>query len=305
MQKLNSKRLGTELISFTPLEPVLDQMIESRIPLFLALSGYPRAHHVVGTVQRALDTSSIHGLLTSIRRIRDLAHLASETLFNIPLLRADREQLVRAELSTFLVANQSNAMFGSGSLSVEDVDFATYLIVSAETNASNWTLEFSSEGDNMHVRFQSLYQNLKSSNIKPDSVPVYDVISDDIVTFADSTIGRNIRKSFEKMKGVGRDAAMNEALRSACVTVHTSHVRLVDHVYGALTSTELWDSFITPRKSIDPSQNEERAKSLRILSSYMHSLLIHHSLFAVELFHQSVKKMGRLLVTFPQLPEHS
>lgn len=303
MQKLSSNKFKHGLIAFTPLSPILDQMIMSRRPLFLSMSGYPRAHHVVGAVQREIKTDSITALLNSIKRLRDLAHLASETLFNIPLLRADREQTVRSELSTFLVINQGNAMFGSGSLSAEDINLATYLIVSSETNASNWTLEHSDEADNLHVKIQKLYESLLSSNIDPAKTPVFDVIKDEIVSFDQSTAGKTIAKSFGKA-GKSKDEAVAAAHKSACSTVHVAHVRLVDHIYGALTSTDLWDSFITPRKSIDPSQNEERAKSLRVLSSYLHSLLIYHSIFAVELFHQTVNKLGRTLVTFPALPEH-
>lgn len=304
------KRLGT----FTSLESVVHTGVTYRSAAYMNLSGYPVSSHVVNRILNLIDLTSYKTMLESILKLRNLTRLASEVLNNIIISKVDKAQLVRNDMIAYIDANKG--AYGRSDMTLEDMEIIAHLIVAAEATDTSWSLTFSASIDNRFVAFQRLYLALteetdylvdvKALSITPANpsenkgVYVFDPEDEKIIG-----LGATRRAQALLASGKTRKASREEATLEfqKLVTVHKiPAMRIIDHVAALMNSTELWKTFITPRNAATTAQNEERAKGLKLLSSYFHSLLMYPHLFTIELFKGTYHKLEDWIVAFPAIP---
>lgn len=295
MLKISIQKLPGKTLTFVSLQHAIAHAVEARRVTLPSMSGYPVGAHVIGRLQNAFNLNSVTELLESIQHLKKLAKLASEVMLNITIAKIDRFQLVKTDIEAYV--NKAASEFGYPGLTEEDVEFVALMIVASESLESAWILDMPSDPrSNRVIRFQTLRESVLRASLAPvlGDVPVYEPISDSIVTLSSTPTVVKI-----KDKDVRAETINNQG-RIHCL----AHLRLIDHVDALLNSTEIWNFFLSPRKSGDPGENEERGKSLKIFSAYLHSLVTMPQMFAIQLFYESVGQLSSVLSASLIVPDH-
>lgn len=321
MQRLLNKALPPKLGAFVTLSDIMHQSITARGAHLVNLSGYPVASHVVARIISQLDLTDMEKLLNSIKHVRDMSRLAADILNIIPLAKIDRQQLIRTELMSYI--QQNAPAYGFGTLGTNDIDFVAYLITSSETPDTAWILDLPA-ADNRIIAFWELYQTLRTAQpvvvSAPGSPPTNPnaasamMYSEDyngsIIPATSSQRAKRLIKDTEARiaNQPGEAKRLLEELGTQLTYVDTvammANLRIVDHVFGLLMNIDVWRTFISPRKESTSAQNAERAQSLKLFSSYLHSILIYPQIFSVELFRGSYERLEQWIASFPAVPAH-
>lgn len=317
MKKLINLPLNVNLGVPCSYKQSIKQMINARRLALMQSSGHPVATQVVGKIQQSLKLNSMDSLLESILKLRNIAIVASEILDTIPILKVDRYQLETAEIMTYI--NSITGTSGYYKFSDADRSLIAFMITSSESAESGWVLDVY-ESNNMFLALQRLYESL--ADVTPQSTgtditgldmkssAIYDPAADSITVFKES---KRVIKALNGMNKSLKDAKTDSQKKriladhlsvfSNQLTINSiSSIRIIDHIWLLLTSQEIWGSFISPRNSADPSQNKERAQSLQLFAAYLHSLLMYNSLFNIEMFMHTYKRLSDWVSTFPPLP---
>lgn len=163
MQKLRSNPLPKSVTEFRSLGNTLSSSFNCRAAFLSQMHGYPKPVNVLAGIWRYLDLSSVSALKNGIKKLRDIAHFASEVLFTIKLMRVERYQLQLGEMYEYV--EQHAAEYGYKDWSKTDLEFA-YLIVSAEVQENAWLLDLEPDSSsNQFSRFLKLYQSLSAPSI--------------------------------------------------------------------------------------------------------------------------------------------
>lgn len=305
MKSLAQQHLPKSLGAFRPAHELIPLMLTQRSAMFTKLSGYPVASHVVNQVQSLLKFDSLESLLKSLISLRDNVRLAADILSTIPLANVAKQQLNRRELSEYITNNAAN-LGATGLISGNNtamMEFVTYLITSSEAPLSSWILDMDDDPDkNRYVTIHKLYQSLDDSSIAP---VVYSPASDSIIRLADTPRFKKMMQTANKKGADSPEVAKATALLDGQARlIKLAHVRLLDHVFMLINDVDIWDHFVSVRKSSDPSQNELRASSLRIFAGYIHSLLMYTHMWSIEMFMKTYVTMEEWITTFPSVPTH-
>jgi len=325
MKVLSSLHLPKRLYATMDSASYVEQIINSRMIGLSHLSGYPMASYVVGRIQNAINLTSIKECLESIRDLRDMAKLASDILYTAPHGRIDKNQYSRTEILAFV--EMQGKLLGYASLTEDQKDLIAYMIVSSEAPDNAWLLNMPARPqDNTVVKLHTLYQSLsrvkdkmkvKTSGEKSDvtfttsdAMYVYQSHSRKVEHLSASrrvvqlknltsiTAGMGGAKMTELNNRIQRD--YDDLVRITTI----GHIRLLDHVTQLLVTTDVWAHFISARVKTDAASNIERARSLKIMSSYFHSLLTYHQHIVVEALRQGFDSVRDTFIRFPELPAH-
>lgn len=320
MQKLFTIPLPNKLAVRTNFSDVLQNAFLARSQAFKMLSGYPQGGHIVGRIQEFIKLGSVTELLESIHRLRDITRLAADALSVIPMGRMDKYQLDAGEVKRYVTA--SAADMGFGHLTADELDLATYAITSSESPDNAWILSVNTTSANRILKFHKLYQELRTNTDQtldwsagfPVPVGTSTRPFMNFYTYEDDKmqsivkLPRFVNRYKDELMNISdplkRDPArLDFATEVANVDklYRLYYIHVVDHVFQLLMDVNIWTSFISPRKSVDPSQNMERAKSLRTFSAYLHSLLIFPHIAHIEMFKSVYDKVQTWLVTLPPI----
>lgn len=324
MKELVNLRLPKKLGAFVEARAVLDQSVQARGTLFMNVSAYPQGSAAVGRIQQMIKLGSYRELMESCKKIRDLSRLAYDIINTNTLMRVDKMPLNRTELLAYIEL-QTEEM--NMPLSFEERDLVAYLIISSDAAEGSWTLDFASDDNNLWRKFHALYKSVRDAGSfstndvgeindpSPDVNVIYNSELDAIEPLAlskrikdlaaETARGKKGKTTPEEDKERQvKINALNDTFRHT-LTIHSlASLRVIDHVLCLLTDIDTWKAFISPRKTVDPAANVERAKSLRLMSSYFHSLLMYQQIYALEFFMGTYNKLQTWIMTFPPLPEH-
>lgn len=328
MKRLVNQTLPSNTFTTFPLSTMRDHAIQVRKLALSQLSGYPAGSHVVGVIQRRIDTSSIKSLLTSLLHIRNLSRLASDIIATAPAARVDKQQFVRSELLAYV--EMQAKVYGAGDLTPEDQDLIAYMIASTESPDNSWMLDFDMSDKNKMLEFHKLYDTLtyrpgavsirESEGATPYTIDditensnlvsvIYDPEKDTVIHISETRkYKERVSEAMAIRSAAGNrselEARLNQLHANASSTLGYSQMRVLDHVFNLLTSTEVWDQWITPRTKSDMSSNEERGRGLKNFAAYLHSLLMYPHFFAIEAFLETYNMIETTLVKFVPLPPH-
>lgn len=320
MKELVNLRLPKKLGTFVSLRDVINQSVQARHLTFMSMSAYPRGSAAVGLIMSMIKLNSYATMLESIKKLRDLCRFAYDIINTNTLMRVDKMPLNRTELLAYIDMQASDLGID---LSFEDKNFISYIIVSGDAAEGAWVLECDERETNLFRQFHKLYSSVRDAGAftintngdlndpDPSTNVIYNSEEDKIEKISDSKRMRDAAAAFTlRMKGKEQDqiirdiATFNDEYTGA-ITIHSlASLRVIDHVMCLLMDIDIWKSFITPRKDVSPSANMERAKGLRTLSSYCHSILMYQQIFSLELFMGTYNKLQGWIMTFPELPEH-
>jgi hypothetical protein len=313
MKKISGSRLPAQTNAFITLKPLVLQTLITRQTMLSHMSGYPVPNTAKRLLYERIKLSSMYELLQSLVSLRDLARLASELLKNVSLARLDRQQFVRTELESYIATNAKE--YGV-TLTPKDIDFVSFLIASSELPEHAWQLQMSkSVSDNRFIQFAGLYQTLHSALSNPPTSDDFSKLNlqEDADAAASSYAHPNAVKKFSESKRVigllneNIDAPKTEKQRiiasidAAKTQTIIANINIVDHIFMLLQDIEVWNLFITPRRTADAAENVQRAEGLALFAGYLHALLISPNILFMELFMQGAKKLESISASFPSL----
>lgn len=317
LKELRNGKLPKKLTVFRSLNNNITAAIDYRLQLLASLNGYPTPAHVIARVFTYLKLDSTSDLKAGILKLRDITQFASSILATIPQLRVGRHLLDRTQIQNYIVQNKLG--YGHENLNDADIELVTFLITSSELMEASWALSMPIQpSSNNVVKFVSLYNSLKPSNdyrvkfddtnksitINTTSSLVHYLASNDSLIPLHETplVQETLKRSFGSGNAVQQFETTEEFLRREDILIRLSDLRLIDHVLQLFLDIDIWGKFIPNRTKDDPSANEERVKGLKLLSAYLHSLLIMPHFLRVELFRQSYGKMEAWMGNFPNIP---
>jgi hypothetical protein len=302
MKKLTQQSLPDKLGGFRSFKPLINAAVNQRNAMMIPLSGYPVASHVIDQIQRSLKFDSMKSLLQSLKDLRDLVRLASDVLSTIPLANVSKQQFNRNDLTSYITSNA--AALGQAAVTLADnaklIDLVAYMITSSETPESAWILDMPNGDSNRFLQIQKLYTSLGDAD--EDACWVYDPESEKIV---EMTSLRRYRDMARKNSAAGKEAQTQTTKSAMTNLLMLSHIKVVDHLYCLTNDTHIWDNFLSVRSNPDPSQNVERATSLKIFAAYLHSVLMYFHFWSIEAFMATYKGLEAWVTTFPVIPEHT
>jgi hypothetical protein len=197
-------------------------------------------------------------------------------------VKMDKYQLDRTDILTFI--NSVVKTLKVSALELEQQDLIAVLITSFEASANNYILQAQNHEKGLHVMFTRLYEEIRDT--KPGELPLYVAADADI-----STLGK-----------YATSVEMDESQIASMATIYKlSLIRLVDHVYHLLVDIDVWSAFIAPRMKADVTTNLERAKTLRLFSHYLQSLLTYYQFFTLEMTLQGYELVQQWFHYFPPL----
>lgn len=329
MIQINNIPLPKKLATSVSLSHQLHKMVYARSLAYMGLSGYPVGAHIITHFQESIALNSVEDMLKSLIKLRGTARLASDVLNVIPLARIDRYQLVQNEIADYI--RSSAAVYLTGTPDPSQIALAAYAITSSEAQDSAWTLDFSTKAaDNRFVKLHKLYKSVAAGIEGPRKVVdlsqpspalagdagkalyVASPSLDSVVPITDlPRIKEAIRMARVQLASVKKEeeaAALSEALNSEIAGYQTLYafglLHIIDHIAMLLTDMKCWSLFVSPRKSVDPGQNLERAKSLRLLATYIDSLLLYPHILAIELVRETYDKLQTFIAAMPPLDPH-
>lgn len=315
MKKIINLPLDTSLAYITSYQGVIRSAINMRTVALSNLSGYPIATQVVGKIQREFKLGSYKELLESILKMRNIALTAAEVINTIPILKVDRYQLERTEIDDYIKSMTKST--GGYTFTEADRGLIAFMITSSESSEHSWLLDLADSKDNLFIKLLALYDsaNYQKASIADGIISdaadasrqsFYDPTEDKIIAVKDNPRVKAVLKDvLLKGKKIKDEKAISSAtadLNDAMIINSICSIRVIDHIWSLLTSQDIWANFITPRTSVDPSLNLERANGLQLFASYLHSILMYSSIFQTELFMAVYNRLGEWVTTFPPLP---
>lgn len=292
MIRINLKqpvKRGAIIVAIATKKPSL---LSNRLASISHMSGYPTALHVIGRLQRMLDTSSYSNLLISIRKLRDICKITAEVIDSMEGVKTDRFQLNRTEIISYITDVTSSLK--TTAPSTEEIDLIAHLITAFEANNQAWLLQGGiADESNLHLAFSKLYKEVLrgDGDVK---LATYNPHTDEISTLGDLPH----MKLTEKEKKTGGNP---DRLRDALTLYQYSSVRIIDHIYSLLMDKDVWYNFVTPRTKSETSTNIERGKSLKIFALYLQNLLSYNQFFMLESFLYSYDLVQKWVTHFPPL----
>lgn len=326
MKKLLSQQLPPNLFTVASLAPVRELAISTRQLALAGTAGYPVGSHVVGRMQKQIRLNSFRELLESILQLRNLAKLAADILFTAPAARIDKQQFVRTELLTYV--DEQTKLYGFKDLTEQDRDLIAYMIASTESPDTSWVLDYDLSSSNRIIQLHKLLDALRNPEptvnvisgkkrlidfkdmVAAGMSPIYDPETDSIRHISETK--KYTRRVNDLLADTIGNASEDPGLIKSLEDLHEnsisvlnlSYVRVWDHIAALLTTTDIWNSFVSPRLKTDETSNMERARSLRSFSTYLHSILMYPHFFAIEAFRSTYDLLQENVVAFPPLPVH-
>jgi hypothetical protein len=323
MRELNQLPLPKTLASFVSLNPLLSDAITSRNTFLMNLSGYPVGNHAVGRIMSVYFSSSDYTtMLNNIKRLRDITRYTADLILTNPMFKADKHALNRTELIAYI---EQTALDGPLVLTPTEKDFIAYLIISPETGDAGWTLEMSDDGDyNRILQFHKLYNSIKDSRTpimdedgKAESkgddyseLAVFDPTADEVTSFTKSPRMKALLAAYKNRTKASKDTSYkkslavdyNQQIEHAKTIQSIAALRVVDHLFMLLNDMSIWKAFVTPRTKVDQSVNIERARGIKTLSAYLHSILMYPQVFSLELFLGTYRKLNLWVPVYSSVP---
>lgn len=292
MQRINKgSAKSTRSAVILPLESRLSSLFDARAIAISKMSGYPVPRHALARLQKLLKLDSLKSLLESIAKVSELTTLTAEVIESMDATNLNKYQLNRTDV----VAYVSNVTVGARNISLTDdeIDIIAHVITTSEANPDAWVLASAAGDDNLHLSFYNLYQEiLKTDN--PGALPIFSPSAGNVVAF-------NSLPMYKK-KGAKNNIDEKSALVATDAIIYQfSATRIVDHIYQLLMDKSIWPHFLAPRKIADVASNLDRAKSLRVFSLYLQSLLTYHQFFAMEAYLHTYDVLQNWLISFPAL----
>lgn len=303
MQRLVQQSLPDKMTTYTGLANLVANSYNHRNVMLSQMSGYPIPSHVIAQLHSRIKLTSMKALYQSLVEVRNLARLAADILNTIYLANIGKQQLSRAEVTSYIKANA--AAFGEAGLAdasrTADLEFVAYLITSSETSEASWTLSFADTAtDNIYLAFKKLYASVVDA--EADAMHVYNPIQATVTPIRDLP-----RYVAERKEAAGKKdvlAAIDERLTALQAPAQLAQIRVIDHMFMLMNDIGVWENFISARKSTDPSQNIERANSLKLFAAYVHSILMYYHFWQIESFMSVYRSLEEWVVTFPAIPSH-
>lgn len=295
MLKISQKTQPSSAAVIIPLKGKLSQLYDARVSLISNMNGYPSAIHVIGRLQRQLDTSNYKNLLISIKKIRDLVKITADVIDSMEGVKVDKFQINRTEIAAYV--ENVTANLNSFKPSPEDVDLISHLITSYEANTGAWLLQGSEKTNDLHLNFKGLYETVLKSDDGYD-LPVYAPHLDEITSLGTlPQFASKVKKAGSKEGVLSKDTSAD----SAQTLYKLAATRIIDHVYQLLMDREIWYSFVSPRAKAEIASNLERSKSLKVFSLYLQSLLSYNQFFMLETFMKGYELVQDWITYFPPL----
>lgn len=312
---LRNHRLPSKLTGFRTLNSSIQSAVELRINTLTKMNGYPTPAHVLRRIYDYLDLSSVFKLQEGILKLRDITKYAAEVLSTIPQTKMQRFQLDRTPITAYIEDNK--VAYGYKNLTTLDIDLVTFLVTSSEMVEASWALDFSTEQDsNLVIQFARLYRTLVGPSTFSKSKPskmnedVYsaDSAGDSVASMYSSTSDKieiltnlpTIKLALKAVKGDTK--AGSKIIKDEDTVCRLSHIRLVDHILSLYTNIDTWNLFVPSRLKDDQPATEERIAGLKLLSGYLHSLLLIPHFMRLELFKLTYINMEKWLGNFPTIP---
>lgn len=284
MKKFTTKTLRTGLGAFAPLSSSLPALLTNRLVVCSQMDGAPVANYIIGTLQRVIQLNSFPALLESLRRMRDLAYVASEVVLSVEGIRADKYAIIKDEVTRYV--DEVIGLTKHTSVLSSDKDFIARLIIAFEANPTAWTLYSADAEKNLHVQMSKLYTFVLSDST-PATMPVYRH-DNSIAVLASSPRFAKAKKPPANSSPEQIAAWENnyQVLLNDSLTIHRlAAVKMLDHVYSLLMEKDLWYAWVSPRYDAKgTASNIERGKTLQSLALYMQGLLSYTSHFQFEGF---------------------
>lgn len=274
----------------------LHTLYDSRNIMISGMSGYPSAIHVIGRLQRLIDTTSYSALLSSLIKIRDIARVTADVIDSMEGVKTDRYQINRTEIIAY-VDNVTSSV-SSIVLKDEDKDLIANIITSFEANTGSWILSGADDDTNLHVRMRKLYKSIDA--MASGALPVYNPHEDSVSTITSLPNFSDVKKK-SKTKTAEEVAKSDSKLTSAEVFYKYAAIRILDHIYSLMMDHDIWYAFVSPRTKAEVSANLERSKSLKVLSLYLQSLLSYNQFFMFEVFMKTYQTLQDWVSVFPPL----
>lgn len=297
MLKISQKTKPSKAAVIVPLQCKLHQLYDTRVATISHMSGYPSAIHVIGRLQRQIDLSSFDALLQSLLKVRDLVRVTADVIDSMEGVKVDKFQINRTEIAAYV--ENITAHLQTFKAGPDDVDLISHLITSFEANTGAWVLLGATPADDLHLKFKRLYDEVlrKSEDME---LSVYAPHKDAIERLGNlPQFAQKIKTS--KKHGLEDKTDTAEDLRSAATIYRLAAVKIIDHVYQLMMDKDVWYSFVSTRAKAEIASNLERAKSLKVFSLYLQSLLSYNQFFMLETFMKGYDLVQNWITHFPPL----
>ena len=291
MLKINQKTKPKNAAVVIALKDKLPMMYTSRLAIISKMQGYPVALHVIGRLQRMIDTSSYENLLVSLMKLKEVVRVTADVIDTMEGIRTDKYQLNRTDIAAYVTAvTDSIKTFAP---TPEDIDLISHLIIAFEANPAAWMLQTTMSEDNLHLQFKSMYQRVLM-DADDGEIPIYLPHTDKIGTLQDMPAFKEVGKIDDK-------ADTADKLSNAATLHRYSAVRIIDHVYSLLMDKDAWYRFIAPRSKAEVGANLERSKTLKVFALYIQNLLSYNQFFMLESFLKGYDAVQKWITHFPPL----
>lgn len=296
MRKLSKKNSIKKATAIVPLNDKLPFLKLARTLTISKMSGWPTGLHVIGRLQKYIKLSSYSDMLNSIYRLRDLVRITADVIDMAEGMQVEKAALNRTEIKAWVLNIVRN--LGIETLTDDDIDLITQLIISYESNVSAWTLEGGSDDEgsdkSIHLQFKALYDHVIDGAADAE-LPIYNASNDSI-----SKVGALPQFGKKPAKEAASESSMKD-LKSFATLQRFAAVRVIDHVYHLLTDKDIWYEFVAPRIKPSLAANLERGRTLKVLSLYLQHLLSYGQFFALETYIKGYDLVQDWIQHFPPL----
>lgn len=328
MQYLRPNALPPKVAQMRSLSESVRAALNVRTALLSQFSGYPSPANLLASVRKFFKLDNINDLRQGILELRDAVRYASQLLVNLPFLRVDRHQLQLNELYKYVEAHAQEYGYPHLAGRQNVLFFIAYLITGTEPPETSWLLDAPNDESNMFIKLSKLYRSLdvdatnytvvrdtttNKITVTPSGaaqIKYYVPASDDLQNLSEIAFPIDM-KDFkeEEIAKTASEEKREQITSNIALMLHNeskiyaiANIRFVDHIFALLMDTDIWSTFVTPRKDVQPSGNEERSKGLALFSAYLQSLLIYPHVFRYEVFQASYLSMEEWNGTMPTLP---
>lgn len=297
MQIINLKPTVAKAAAVISFKKRRSMLYQARLVMGARMAGYPRAIHVIGQLQSQFKLDSYQSLLESVLKVRNIAAIAADVLDSIDGAPMSKFALNKTDIIAYI--NLVVRAKGIDAPSSEDVELIAFLISSYEANVGSWMLDGGVPDDNLHVKMMAMYATIASSD-SSSSIPYYNAAAD-VVELVDTKKASAKANKAKKVKAELDEPSMDDTEDDNIVILSIAAIRVIDHIYQLMTERDVWYHFITPRTSADAASNVERAKGLKLLATYLQSILSYSQYFTIELFLRGYGLIEDWITHFPDL----
>lgn len=296
------------------LSVMLSDSLRVRRALQTNQSGYPTGSHIIGRLMNRFDFTTKTTMMESILHMRNIVRVAGEILDRYISVKTEKYVFSRTEMISIITTQAP--MLGFNDLSNNDIELIAALIVDTETDLSSWTLQCGAADDNFHVKMSHLYESCAPSsnpsfefsqtnrrfiNTSPNGIPVYDPDRDTIVPLTET---RRAQAIAAEITNEGTESNAMHRLSNMYTVYQFANMRVIDHMYSMFLDTDNWRNYVSVRMEVNLNTNKERVKSLKLFSSYLHSLLMYSHFFTLECFRKMYSQLEEFAIPFPPLNPH-